>query len=229
MDERKREQNRAIDATDVVLLALSWLVRLALTVSAILALLGGKWLLFFVSVAVLLLTFAGWFVERRYAIEVPLEIEVFGTIFIYAALYLGEVAGFYDHFWWWDDLLHFSSALVFGLIGFGILYVLYHQNKLETNPFIIAMFAFSFALGIGTLWEIFEFGMDQVFGLSMQPSATDTMHDLILDGLGAFITSTIGYFYIKKQETGILHRIIQKFFRDNPRFAKKVSPRVTKE
>lgn len=212
------------DATDTVLFIISWLIRLALTVSAVIALLTLQWTLFFVSVAVLLLTFGALFVERRYGIQIPLEIEVFTTLFIYAALYLGTLAGFYDRFWWWDVMLHFSSALVFGLVGFSILYVLYYQQKLATNPFIIAMFAFSFALAIGALWEVFEFGMDQLFGFNMQPSAIDTMEDLIVDGVGALITSTIGYFYIKQRETSILHRIIRKFFRENPQFADKIAP-----
>lgn len=214
---------RARNATDVILMILSWFVRVALIISAGLALLNTEWLVFFVSIAVLLLTFAALVIERRYRIKIPLEIEVFGTVFIYAALYLGEVAGFYDHFWWWDAVLHFSSALVFGLIGFSILYVLYYQGKLDTDPFVIAMFAFSFAISIGVLWEVFEFGMDQLFGLNMQPSTTDTMGDLIMDSLGALITSAAGYAYIKKQETGILHRLIQRFFHENPRFAEKIA------
>ncbi len=46
--------------------------------------------------------------------------------------------------------------------------------------------AFSFAVSIGTLWEVFEFGMDILFGLSMQKSGViDTMDDLIVDAIGA--------------------------------------------
>ncbi|MDZ7684118.1 MAG: hypothetical protein U5O39_03165 [Gammaproteobacteria bacterium] len=62
------------------------------------------------------------------------------------------------------------------------------------------MFSFMFAVGVGALWEIFEFAMDSIFGLDMQkamlgdPSGlTDTMWDLILDALGALTISTIGY------------------------------------
>ncbi len=211
------------NATDVVLVTIGWLIRIALVISAVFAVTTAQWLLLFISVVVLLLTFAALVIERRYDINIPLELEVFGTVYVYAAWYLGEVAGFYDNLWWWDDMLHFISALVFGLIGFTILYVLHHQAKLDTSPFVIAMFAFSFAISIGVLWEVFEFGMDQLFGLNMQPSATDTMGDLILDSLGALVTAAAGYAYIKKQETGILHRLIQKFFRENPRFAEKVA------
>ncbi len=226
MSVMKVSAKRQLDATDTVLLIIEWLIRVALLVSAAIALVTVQWMLFFVSIAVLLLTFGALFTERRYNIEIPLEIEVFITVFIYAALYLGTLVGFYDRFWWWDSLLHFSSALIFGLIGFAILYVLYRQNKLDTNPFIIAMFAFSFALAIGALWEVFEFGMDQAFGLNMQPSAVDTMQDLIIDGIGALITATAGYFYIKRRKTSILHRLIQKFFQENPRFADKVAPKT---
>ena len=50
----------------------------------------------------------------------------------------------------------------------------------------LGAFAFTFALALGNVWEIFEFGMDRLFGLTMQkpmagdPSGlTDTMWDLI--------------------------------------------------
>jgi uncharacterized membrane protein YjdF len=65
------------------------------------------------------------------------------------------------------------------------------------NPGFVALFAFVFAIALGTLWEIFEFAMDQIFGLEMQkpmfgdPSGlTDTMWDMIVNAIGAGIVPT---------------------------------------
>lgn len=57
-----------------------------------------------------------------------------------------------------------------------------------------------FSLAIGTLWEVFEFLTDSIFGLHMQsgPFITDTMVDLMLDASGGLIIACIGYFYVKK-------------------------------
>jgi hypothetical protein len=47
------------------------------------------------------------------------------------------------------------------------------------------------------LWEIFEFAGDQLFGMNMQKEGlTDTMWDLIVDTLGAFVAAVFGYFYL---------------------------------
>lgn len=61
-----------------------------------------------------------------------------------------------------------------------------------------------FALGVGALWEIFEFTMDSLFGMNMQkpmlgdPSGlTDTMWDLIVDATGALVISVLGWRYLK--------------------------------
>lgn len=216
------EEKIQLDAVDKVLTWAARVVRLLLVISAVIALVTVNWLEFFVSIAVLLLTFITSAIHRWYKIRVPLEIEVFMVVFIYAATFLGELRGYYARFPWWDSVLHFSSAIVFGFIGFLILYILYYQKKLQASAFLIAVFAFCFAMAIGAIWEVFEFAMDESFGLSMQPSGEDTMIDLIINAVGALITSTVGYFYIKKHETGILRRVIHKFFRDNPRYADKI-------
>jgi len=46
---------------------------------------------------------------------------------------------------------------------------------------------------IGALWEVFEFGMDQIFGMNMQKSGlVDTMGDLIVDAIGAGLAAMSG-------------------------------------
>ena len=63
---------------------------------------------------------------------------------------------------------------------------------------------------LGSLWEIYEFTADGLFGLSMQKFMTaqgellvghealrDTMKDIIVDVLGALLASAIGMFSIR--------------------------------
>ena len=87
---------------------------------------------------------------------------------------------------------------------------------------MITLFAFSFAVAIGSMWEIFEFSMDSVFGLNMQKSGlVDTMWDIIVNAAGALLASVSGYFYIKKGEIFIFDRIMKHFKEDNPKLFKK--------
>ena len=139
------------------------------------------------------------------------------AVFLYASLFLGEVGRFYEKFWWWDIALHAGSALGFGLIGGMIMLVLVRSEKLLSSAGIAAVFAFSFSVMIGVLWEIFEFGMDQVFGLNMQKSGLiDTMWDPIVNCLGAAVGATAGWAYLKGFRHIPLAASLLDFVRKNP-------------
>jgi hypothetical protein len=77
---------------------------------------------------------------------------------------------------------------------------------------------------IGTAWEIFEFGMDRVFGTTMQkptlrdPSGlTDTMEDLIVDAIGAGIVVVLGHRSVRRGVDSWTARVIDRFVAANPR------------
>lgn len=194
-----------------------------LVVAAIVGFFEAQWTLLFTSVAALLATFLPAYLGRNIKLNLPLSFHLIITLFVYATLFLGEVGNFYERFWWWDVVLHTGSAIVFGIIGFIILYTLYDTNRLAAHPIFVALFSFAFAVAIGAIWEIFEFAMDQTFGLSMQKSGlVDTMWDLIVDSVGALAAATAGYFYIvtKGKGGGFLTRLIKSFFGANPHLAK---------
>ncbi len=194
------------------------IIRISLVFAIASALFTQRWTVVFVSVLTLLLTLFPYLFEKRYKIDIPIEFEILVVIFIYASIFLGEVHEYYIKFWWWDIFLHFSSAMALGFIGFIFLYVLYKGDKIKANPSLVALFSFFFALGLGAVWEIFEFGMDQIFGLNMQKSGLiDTMADLIVDSFGALIASFAGYLYLKKEETFIFKKMVNSFAQENPK------------
>ena len=142
--------------------------------------------------------------KKNSGVYLPKSLELFITLFIFASQYLGELNNYYDKYPWWDTLLHASSGIVLGIIGFMFVYLLNEKYKhVKLNPFFIIMFAFCFALTIGVFWEFFEYIMDRTIGTNMQrfrlpneDGLVDTMNDLIVDAIGARITSFIGYLYI---------------------------------
>ncbi|MDX1656756.1 MAG: hypothetical protein R3310_16220, partial [Candidatus Competibacteraceae bacterium] len=171
--------------------------------------------------AIIAITFLPLVLGRRFEINIPPEFELLAVVFVYASLFLGEVHGYYVRFWWWDVLLHSGSGLLLGIIGFLLVYVLNEQKEVQLHmrPSFVALFAFMFAMGLGALWEIFEFAMDQLFGLNMQKSGlVDTMWDLIVDMIGSLIIALLGWGFLRTREVdSFLERWIETFIEDNPR------------
>lgn len=195
------------------------LLRVALVIAALLALWTSNWTTLFAAVGALGLTYVPRVLAGSFRVNLPLQFEAVIAVFLYASIFLGEVGDYYNKFWWWDTVLHAGSAFAFGFAGFLILFLLQSRKKLQASPFLTSLFAFSFGLAIGALWEIFEFAMDSLFGLNMQKSGLrDTMSDLIVDTLGAGIASFIGYIYLRFDIRDPFDSFIAWFLRANPRF-----------
>lgn len=188
------------------------ILRLTLALAAIAAIFYQSWLNLFIAILTMTMTFAPAFIEKKYKLEIPLDFEFAAILFIYASLFLGEVGNFYEHFWWWDILLHTSSAIAFACMGFIILFILFKTQKISQRPFWVAVFSFCFALSIGVIWEIFEYFMDLIFSLDMQKTGLDdTMWDLISDCAGGLLASFAGYKYIKGDQKSYLGKLAGMF------------------
>ena len=146
--------------------------------------------------------------ERRWSFEIPNYMTTLYFIFLYCAIYLGEVHNFYYVIPHWDDILHAFSGAMLGALGFSLVTILNdsEKTKVSLSPLFVALFAFCFALAAGAVWEVYEFAGDGLFGLNMQKfrladgtvlsghaALSDTMYDIIIDALAAFSVSVIGY------------------------------------
>lgn len=201
------------------LIIVSHIIKLSLIFAIAGALLTQQWFTLFLSIVTLILTFLPSIIEKNYKIYLPLELELVMTLFIYSSLYLGEIHSYYIKYWWWDILLHTSSSIILGFIGFLIVFILNYEEKVKMymSPKIMAVFAFTFALSIGSIWEIVEFSIDNLLGTNMQKSGlVDTMWDLIVDTIGALIVSISSYFYVKNVRVPVFDTIIEKFIDKNP-------------
>lgn len=222
MDQSKpQHQDKAYRAHRITIRFLLALM----TFEWLLLLLDKSWLSLFLVTLIIGTVFSPILFRNRMQMEIPAEFHLTAIIFTFAALYLGEVHDFYQKLWWWDIALHTTSGLLMGILGFLLVYVLNETKRVELNMTagFIAFFAFTFALAIGSLWEIFEFSMDQIFGMNMQkemlgdPSGlTDTMWDIIVNAIGAFFISFAGYGYLKKGKSFFVKDWIQSFINKNP-------------
>jgi hypothetical protein len=189
---------------------------IALVGISIWAAISGTWNILFPTVLALLLSLGPIIFERKTDVKLPTFFVAAIVIFTFSSLFLGEVGDFYYHFWWWDMVLHGGSGVAFGMIGTILVFLLLRGDKLNASPFLVSIFAFSFAVSIGVIWEIFEFGMDQTFGMNMQKSGLmDTMKDLIVDCIGAFIGAFSGYAYLKGSRNGLFTKRLAEFIKLN--------------
>lgn len=155
------------------------------------------------------------FLRQKIKLSIPSVMLLVYSVFLFCALYLGFVRSFYIRVPHWDTVMHTFSGVALGALGFSVVSML---NKSKTvsfslSPAFVAVFAFCFAVTLGVIWEIYEFAMDYFLKTNMQiyqsvegetligqSALTDTMKDLIVDSIGAFVISAIGYISLKRNK-----------------------------
>lgn len=206
---------------------LAFVLQTLLLVETVAAVWRQQWFVAVITSGIIVVTLVPLLLERRFRVHIPPQFQLLAIAFVFAALFLGEVRGYYTRFWWWDVALHAISGFLLGIIGFLLVHLLNETEEvgLHMKAGFVAFFAFLFALGIGTLWEVFEFAMDSLFGMNMQkamlgdPSGlTDTMLDLVVDAVGALVVTLYGYLHLKRaSDESFLGRWNRAFIRRNPR------------
>lgn len=159
---------------------------------------------------------------RKLGIQVPTLLAIMFTVFLWCAIFAGEVLNLYYRVPIWDDILHFYSGILATVFGFSLPNTLNKNaidDKSQPSALVISIFAATFSITLGVMWEIYEFSFDAILGLNMQKFAikshgnshtlvnligrealVDTMTDLITDTSAAVITALIGYFYLERHK-----------------------------
>ncbi|HYE23429.1 MAG TPA: hypothetical protein VEA92_03230 [Candidatus Paceibacterota bacterium] len=155
--------------------------------------------------------------QAKTGVYVPRIFSIALALFVYATLFLGEANRFYYDVWWWDVMLHSGSAFAFGLLGLIVLMLSVSKQTIRAKPIVLSLFAFSFSLMIGVLWEVFEFTGDQLFNMDMQKDGlNDTMWDFIVNTIGALVAAVIGYFYLTPHTPNTpLDPVLEKVVEEN--------------
>lgn len=181
-------------------------------------------MLFQCILGILVLIYPNVILKKR-KIEIPSNLYLLYVIFLFCAIFLGEVRNFYYVVPYWDTILHTFSGGMIAALGFSFVSLLNKEDNthLKLTPFFVAFFAFTFAVTLGVVWEVYEFLADGLLGLNMQKFALedgslligrealkDTMEDLIVDGIGAFIISVIGYVSLKYNKGWIEKLLLKK-------------------
>lgn len=165
------------------------------------------------------------FLAHRWNIKIPKVLFIMYILFLYGAIFLGEVRNFYYLVPHWDDILHCFSSMMTGSFGFMVITILNDDKKVAMNmsPKFAALFSFTFSIAIGAVWELYEYAFDGLLGLNMQKfmlengtilsghaAISDTMADILVDSIGAFIASVVGYFSMKSNRGWIYDYITKQ-------------------
>lgn len=199
-----------------------------------------SWEIFWSAVITLILFMLPTILTKRTKISIPAPFQIIILLFIFASMYLGEIHNYFYRYRWWDRMLHTSSAILLGYIGFLLIYALNKDSRIQLrlSPFFMALFSFCFAMTVGTIWEIFEYVVDASLGVNMQKARNlelvygyfdtrlgllDTMQDLIVDAVGALFVSIVGYLHIKRKQPAdsAFWKYHQQFIEENPEIFEK--------
>ena len=100
----------------------------------------------------LILLFAPLFIQNKFEITLPNDLEIAIYLFIFSAEILVEI----------DNFL--ATA-----VGFSLVDLLNKNSKnINLSPFYLCLVAFCFSMTIGVLWEFFEYGCDKFLNVDMQ-------------------------------------------------------------
>jgi len=115
-----------------------------------------------------------------------------GTLLAFALHVSGHAFGWYAAFRGYDTLLHFLVPIVVVFILFALSQAAdWIWDWRAVTPLEVGIYLFSMTVALGALWEIVEFGMDEIFGTLEQDGLEDTMVDLVMDVIGASLGSVV--------------------------------------
>ncbi|WP_202615271.1 hypothetical protein [Traorella massiliensis] len=162
-------------------------LRLAVIAVGILQFFNGNYENVFLCILTLILLMVPSFIQLTFKVELPTTLEIIILLFIFAAEILGEIDDYYLLFPFWDTMLHTINGFLAAAIGFSLVTLLNDSEKIqfELSPIFVVIVAFCFSMTIGVVWEFFEFGMDQIFGM-------DTQKDTIIHILNSVSISADG-------------------------------------
>ena len=167
--------------------------------------------------------------RKKIRLIIPSNMLICYTLFLYGAIFLGEVRNFYYIIPYWDTILHTFSGIMLGSLGFSFISFLNSSEHIPINlsPIFVAVFTFCFGVTLGVVWEFYEFFCDIILKTNMQKFAlesgalligqnalADTMYDLVVDAIGAGAISVIGYISLTFKK-GWVENLLLKFRHGN--------------
>lgn len=160
-----------------------------------------------------------WFIEVKFKIDIPDVTEFIVLLMLFFAVVLGFLHQYYENVKGFDKITHTLSGVTLSLVAFQVIVFLnrFEKVKLTMGAGVTSLFAYAFSMTLLVLWEFYEFAVDSI-QYFLDPNTTsnmqkymwenttifpqdhglyDTMMDLVVGGVGAFLVCFIGYLIIR--------------------------------
>lgn len=177
------------------------------------------------------------FLEKKFKVFIPSNIVVLMSIMVFSNYIIGEAYSLYYNSAILDKVLHTISGVVIGLASLSVVTLL-NNGPLNTklSPFFVVLFAFCLAMTGEYIWELFEYGVDCIFGTNMQRwqnsiidfvpgtlpgeageyvhnmangnGLVDTMNDMIVNIFGALGVCVYAYLGLKFKPNWFIGKVI---------------------
>lgn len=113
-----------------------------------------------------------YFTEKLYFI--PPSFYYIAIIFGFFSTYLGSYLNFYEKFYYWDDLLHFTSGILLGLLCISLtnffIYRRFGSISKKTDILFMIIVGVMVSISLAVFWEFYEFLFDYITDGNMQRS-----------------------------------------------------------
>ena len=157
-------------------------------------------------------------IEGLTQIRLPRGLVLGVGAYTVATIILGEMTDFYQRYAWWDVAMHALAGATLTAMGLVIALTFLARNGGGGGVTLPIAFAAFFTLGIGALWELFEYSLDARFGFSTQnESLDDTMHDMAHAALSGLPVLVLGTLHLLGRPTGWFGRAVDKAVAENVR------------
>ena len=127
------------------------------------------------------------FGKKSFIIEIEASTQTMLSLFIFIGVCVGSTINNRTTFEHFDLVTHFASGVLSAYFGYDFANIIYRKRG-DLGPAMSSLFSLTFSLGIAVGWEIYEFTMDSLYGMTLQRGNTDTMIDFICCSAGAVIT-----------------------------------------
>lgn len=138
---------------------------------------------------------------NAFVIRVPYLSGTMLNLFIFIGVVIGSTLNNRTGFAHFDIVTHFGAGLIGAVFGYDFAVIMQTKHE-RLSPALASLFSIAFSLAIAVGWEIYEFTMDRLYGLSLQRSIPtseigllDTMSDFICATGGALLGMFLIAFY----------------------------------
>lgn len=137
------------------------------------------------------------FLAHALRVRQPRGLELGLLVLLIADMTVGNLLGVYGRLPWYDKLLHLGGAILVGWLAFLAIGALQASGRIRLRPWLAGAAVLLLTLGVGALWEIAEYAVDELLGRSAQRAPgvapiDDTMLDLVMDALGGAVAAVAG-------------------------------------